>query len=125
MTESDKSEACLNAFLNGLNADLADKLYAAPDVENSFVVAVSTARKLENMRKVRAAPATPEQETLSSVFRVTQHSDSRGSHDQHERQHRNIDLRDPMNSSRSCPTFPTTTDRGTTQNQDSLVFFDL
>ena len=41
MTESDKSEACLNAFLNGLNADLADKLYAAPDVENSFEVAVS------------------------------------------------------------------------------------
>ena len=90
-TESDKSEACLNAFLNGLNDDLADKLYAAPDVENSFEVAVSTARKLEKMRKVRAAPATPEQETLSSVFRVAQHSDSRGSRDQHERQHRNIE----------------------------------
>lgn len=80
-TEADKSEACLNAFLNGLNAELADKLYAAPDVENSFEVAVSTARKLEKMRKVRASPATPEPDILSSVFRV---SESRGSRDQQQ-----------------------------------------
>ena len=79
-TEAEKSEACLNAFLNGLNAELADKLYAAPDVENSFEVAVSTARKLEKMRKVRAPPATPETDILSSVFRVSQ---ARGSRDQH------------------------------------------
>ncbi|KAL5266100.1 hypothetical protein ACHWQZ_G006676 [Mnemiopsis leidyi] len=82
-TEADKSEACLNAFLNGLYAELADKLYAAPDVENSFEVAVSTARKLEKMRKVRAPPATPETDILSSVFRVSQ---SRGSRDQHQNQ---------------------------------------
>ena len=80
-TEADKSEACLNAFLNGLNAELADKLYAAPDVENSFEVAVSTARKLEKMRKVRASPATPEPDILSSVLRV---SESRGSRDQQQ-----------------------------------------
>ena len=80
-TEADKSEACLNAFLNGLNAELADKLYAAPDVENSFEVAVSTARKLEKMRKVRASPATPEPDILSSVFRVRE---PRGSRDQQQ-----------------------------------------
>lgn len=80
-TEADKSEACLNAFLNGLNAELADKLYAAPDVENSFEIAVSTARKLEKMRKVRASPAITEPDILSSVFRV---SESRGSRDQQQ-----------------------------------------
>ena len=72
-TEAEKSEACLNAFLNGLNADLAEKLYAAPDVENRFEIAVSTARKLEKMRKVRnsSAPVTPELESLGGVFRVS------------------------------------------------------
>ena len=83
-TESEKSEACLNAFLNGLNAELADKLYAAPDVENDFEIAVSTARKLEKMRRVRASPVIPDHDNLASVFRVAQ---ARGSRvQQHHRQ---------------------------------------
>ena len=71
-TEAEKSETCLNAFLNGLNGDLADKLYAAPDVENSFEIAVSTARKLEKMKSLRTSTAVPEVDNLASVFRVTQ-----------------------------------------------------
>ena len=76
-TESEKSESCLNAFLNGLNADLADKLYAAPDVENSFEIAVSTARKLEKMKSLRTSP---ELDHHASVFRVSQQP--RGSREQ-------------------------------------------
>ena len=45
-TGAEKSKACLKAFLNRLNAELTDKLYAAPEVENSFAIAVSTTRKL-------------------------------------------------------------------------------
>jgi hypothetical protein len=81
-TEAEKSETCLNAFLNGLKTDLADKLYAAPDVENSFELTVSTARKLEKMKSLRTTPGSSEVESLTNVFRVSQQP--RGSREQHQ-----------------------------------------
>ena len=77
-SEAEKSEACLNAFLNGLNSDIADKLFAAPGVENSFEVAVSTARKLEKMTSIRFLP-TNDLDNLASVFKVSQSRGSRNS----------------------------------------------
>ena len=76
-SEAEKSEACLNAFLNGLNGDIADKLFAAPGVENSFDVAVSTARKLEKMKSIRSPPIN-DFDNLANVLRV---SSTRGSRD--------------------------------------------
>ena len=69
-TEDDKAEASLNAFLNGVKGDIADKLFAAPEVESSFDVAVSTAKKLENMRNARSPAVNPEVE-LGHVLRLS------------------------------------------------------
>ena len=71
-TEEEKSESYLNAFLNGLNSDLVDKLYAAPDVEDNFEVAVSTARKLEKMQSLRKATTSTEADNTAHVFRVSE-----------------------------------------------------
>ena len=61
-----------------LNSDIADKLFAAPGVENSFEVAVSTARKLEKMTSIRFLP-TNDLDNLASVFKVSQSRGSRNS----------------------------------------------
>ena len=66
-TEEEKSESCLNAFLNGLNSDLVDKLYAAPDAEDNFEVAVSTARKLEKMQSLRKTTTSSEVDNMAHV----------------------------------------------------------
>ena len=71
-TEEEKSETCLNAFLNGLNSDLVDKLYAAPDVEDNFEVAVSTARKLEKMQGLRKTTSSSEVNNMAHVFKVSE-----------------------------------------------------
>ena len=86
---SERSEACLNAFLHGVNDELYDKILATPGAEHDFEVAVSAGRKFEKMKRTRTPTAQIENQL--AVFRINDsshreggengHAQSRGSRD--------------------------------------------
>ena len=82
---NERSEACLNAFLHGVNDELYDKILATPGAENDFEVAVSAGRKFEKMKRSRI-PGT-HLENQMTVLKINDEtsSENRGSNFRDER----------------------------------------
>ena len=69
---SERSEACLNAFLHGVNDELYDKILATPGAENDFEIAVSAGRKFEKMKRTRTP--TSQVDNQLAVLRINESS---------------------------------------------------